>query len=71
MFSIFYQTDLNDENTVHQVTDDGGWCIDSPRILGTVYPGDKNKCIYNGVPEWNYEEEGGVNFGSRSYWAKL
>ena len=35
----------------------GGWCIDEPRILGTVYEGKSSKCVYNGVPEWNYEEE--------------
>ena len=54
-----------------QVTNDGGWCIDDPRILGTVYPGTSQNCIYNGVPEWNYEEEGGHNFGTRVaiYWA--
>ena len=25
--------------------------------MGTVYDGKSTKCIYNGVPEWNYEEE--------------
>ena len=53
-----------------QVTTDGGWCRDSVRIMDVVYKQEngKQKCIYNGVPEWNYEEE---MIGGRStiYWS--
>ena len=52
------------------VTDDGGWCLDEARIMDVVYTQEngKDKCIYNGVPEWNYEEE---MIGGRStiYWS--
>ena len=41
-----------------EVTNDGGWCDKETRILGVEYGGkDETKCIYNGVPDWNYEEE--------------
>ena len=70
--NIYYQSDLTNSDSAIQVTDNGGWCIENPRILGTVYNGSADKCIYNGVPEWNYEEEGlSSDFGSRSaiFWA--
>ena len=41
-----------------RVTDDGGWCLSEARILGTLYSdANLSNCIYNGVPDWNYEEE--------------
>ena len=35
---IYYQTGDDFATDAIRVTDDGGWCIDNPRILGTVYP---------------------------------
>lgn len=67
---IYYQTGSNGfaSSTTKRVTDDGGWCIDEPHILEIEYPGTSGKCMYNGVPEWNYEEEM-VGTTNTIYWA--
>jgi hypothetical protein len=36
--------------------------------LEIEYPGTSGKCMYNGVPEWNYEEEM-VGTTNTIYWA--
>ena len=51
-----------------EVTTDGGWCDEKTRILGVEYTGDSSKCIYNGVPDWNYEEEM-ISTTNTIYWS--
>lgn len=65
---IYYQTGDDFATDAIRVTDDGGWCIDNPRILGTVYPNLSASCMYNGVPEWNNEEEM-VGSTNTIYWS--
>ena len=65
---IYYQKTAFDASSTVRVTNTGGWCIDNPRVMGTVYPGKSTGCIYNGVPEWNYEEEM-ISTTNTIYWA--
>ena len=45
--NLYFQTGESgwDTNSVQTVTNDGGWCIDEPRIMGTVYEGNTDNCI--------------------------
>jgi len=66
---IYYHTGNGGfDSTAERVTNDGGWCITNPRIMGTIYNNQSSNCIYNGVPDWNYEEEM-VGTVHTIYWA--
>lgn len=65
---VYYQKGSFGAEYTVRVTNTGGWCIDNPRILSTVYEGKSKGCIYNGVPEWNYEEEM-LSSTNAIYWA--
>jgi len=52
-----------------RVTENGGWCDGKTRILGVEYEStEPSKCIYNGVPDWNYEEEM-ISTTNTIYWS--
>ena len=61
---------LTAKNAPHQVTEGGGWCMDSHRIMDVVYTQEKGreKCMFHGVPDWNYEEEM-ISTTNTIYWA--
>jgi len=66
---IYYSTSADNFAATNQVTNDGGWCLDDHHLLGVEYPlQSPKKCMYNGVPEWNYEEEM-VSSTNTIYWA--
>lgn len=60
---------IADGETWKDVTTDGGWCDEKTRILGVEYTADNpTQCIYNGVPDWNYEEEM-ISTTNTIYWS--
>ena len=60
---------IADGETWKDVTTDGGWCDEKTRILGVEYTADNpSQCIYNGVPDWNYEEEM-ISTTNTIYWS--
>ncbi|CAG5099345.1 Oidioi.mRNA.OKI2018_I69.XSR.g16466.t1.cds [Oikopleura dioica] len=65
---IYYSTDNDKFATGNRVTNDGGWCLKKHHLLGVEYETVSDKCMYNGVPEWNYEEEM-VSSTNTIYWA--
>lgn len=67
---IYFSTVGDNFSSSTRVTDDGGWCMKNGEhhLLGISYASDPTKCIYNGVPEWNYEEEM-VSTTNTIFWA--
>jgi hypothetical protein len=66
---IYYSIGTDQFAATNQVTNDGGWCLEKHHLLGVEYPlQTTEKCMYNGVPEWNYEEEM-VSSTNTIYWA--
>ena len=66
---IYYSIATDSFATSNRVTNDGGWCLDNHHLLGVEYAlQSPKKCMYNGVPEWNYEEEM-ISSTNTIYWA--
>merc|ERR1711953_1012045 len=68
---IYFSTSADKFVATNRVTNDGGWCLDKHHLLGVEYTDflqTPKKCMYNGVPEWNYEEEM-VSTTNTIYWA--
>ena len=67
---LWADADLAGVKAPARITDNGGWCMDSHRIMDVVYTqtGGKTKCMFNGVPDWNYEEEM-ISTTNTIYWS--
>ena len=67
---LWADADLVSKSKPLQVTNTGGWCMDSHRIMDVIYTQEngKTKCMFNGVPDWNYEEEM-ISTTNTIYWA--
>ena len=67
---LWADADLVSKSKPLEVTNSGGWCMDSHRIMDVIYTQDdgNKKCMFNGVPDWNYEEEM-ISTTNTIYWA--